>query len=322
MATITLGVGTSHSPQCSTPGELWDLHAQRDRANPILDFPELIRKAKPDLAQELSMSVWQQKDQDCQAAIAHLAMAIDKTQPDVLIVLGDDQNELFGDDNRGAFGIYWGDTMEDIPPPIESYHPSIRPSYWARHNPDGEIYPVASAMAKFLIEQLMVSEFDLSQSARQPKDGFLGHAFTFIRRRLTPNRVIPMIPIFINTYYPPNQPTVARCMSFGKALREAIDAYPEDINVCLIASGGLSHFVVDEEIDQHLLQAISTKDEHRLASIPNEKLISGTSEIRNWIATATALWDFQLEWQQYIPAYRSEAGTGMGMAFAIWEPPG
>ena len=36
MARIVLGLATSHSPQLSTPPELWPLHGERDKRNPEL----------------------------------------------------------------------------------------------------------------------------------------------------------------------------------------------------------------------------------------------------------------------------------------------
>ena len=48
---------------------------------------------------------------------------------------------------------------------------------------------------------------------------------------------------------------------------------------------------------------------------------SGTSETKNWITVAGILAETELEMNllDYVPSYRSEAGTGCGMAFASWE---
>ena len=86
-----------------------------------------------------------------------------------------------------------------------------------------------------------------------------------------------------------------------------------------MASGGWSHFVVDEEIDRLTLSALSEGRTRDLINLPIERLNSGTSEIRNWIAVGAALEDLELEWIDYIPCYRSEAGTGLGAAFAVWR---
>ena len=49
------------------------------------------------------------------------------------------------------------------------------------------------------------------------------------------------------------------------------------------------------------------------------QLESGNSEIRNWIATAGAVEHLAMKLVDYVPCYRSEAGSGVGMAFAVWQ---
>jgi aromatic ring-opening dioxygenase LigB subunit len=89
--------------------------------------------------------------------------------------------------------------------------------------------------------------------------------------------------------------------------------------VAVVASGGLSHFVVDEELDRRVLDILSKRDVEAVAGLPREFLESGSSEIRNWIAAAGALERLEMRLVDYVPSYRSEAGTGVGMAFAVWE---
>ena len=54
-------------------------------------------------------------------------------------------------------------------------------------------------------------------------------------------------------------------------------------------------------------------------ALPTAKLESGNSEIRNWIATAGAVEHLTMQLVDYVPSYRSEAGSGVGMAFALWQ---
>jgi hypothetical protein len=89
--------------------------------------------------------------------------------------------------------------------------------------------------------------------------------------------------------------------------------------VLLVASGGLSHFVVDEELDQQLLDAIAGDDAAVLRAIPAERLQAGSSEIRNWIAVAGAMAGRELAYREYVPCYRTAAGTGCAMGFVRWE---
>ena len=127
------------------------------------------------------------------------------------------------------------------------------------------------------------------------------------------------MPVFVNTYYPPNVPSAARCHEFGRALRRAVESWPAPAKVAIIASGGLSHFVVDEELDHRVLDGIAGRDAGILGSLSRDQLRSGTSEILNWIVAAGALEDLAPTVLDYVPGYRTPAGTGAGMAFACWE---
>src|SRR5436305_14670131 len=103
------------------------------------------------------------------------------------------------------------------------------------------------------------------------------------------DEVIPNVPVFLNTYFPPNQPTMKRCYALGKALRPAVEAWDSDQTVALLASGGLSHFVIEEELDQQIIKGLRNKDEALLTSFPEARFNSGTSEIRNWVVVAGAM---------------------------------
>jgi hypothetical protein len=152
----------------------------------------------------------------------------------------------------------------------------------------------------------------------QPQGRSVGHAFTFVRLRLMTDRIIPMLPLMLNTYFPPNQPRAARCLALGRALRTAIESWPEPLRVGIVASGGLSHFVVDEQLDRKVLTAIKSGRNDELGEIAESDLQSGSSEIKNWIVAAGALEALTFQLVDYVPGYRTAAGTGCGMAFATW----
>ena len=105
----------------------------------------------------------------------------------------------------------------------------------------------------------------------------------------------------------------------GRAIRQAVEAWAPAKRVGILGSGGLSHFFVDEELDRHVLDLLAKKDGEALSALPAAKLESGNSEIRNWIATAGAVEHLEMKLVDYVPSYRSEAGTGVGMAFAVWQ---
>jgi hypothetical protein len=68
-----------------------------------------------------------------------------------------------------------------------------------------------------------------------------------------------------------------------------------------------------------VLEACERRDRETLASLPVSKPNSGSSDIRNWITVAGAAEHLRTEWQDYVPCYRSLAGTGCGMGFAVWK---
>ena len=57
----------------------------------------------------------------------------------------------------------------------------------------------------------------------------------------------------------------------------------------------------------------------KLGGLPREKMNSGNSEIRNWIVVAGATEQFDMDLIDYVPYYRSPAGTGCAMGFAKWR---
>ena len=83
----------------------------------------------------------------------------------------------------------------------------------------------------------------------------------------------------------------------------------------------LSHAVIDEDLDWAALNAMVAKDADKLRSLPVEKLIRGTSEIRNRVVAAGALEHLDMTIVDYVPYYRSPAGTGCAGGFAYWPRP-
>jgi len=140
-----------------------------------------------------------------------------------------------------------------------------------------------------------------------------------VLRRVKDNKYLKCSPVVVLTTTDDAQ-EIKRCYALGKGLRQAIEAWDSNQRVAIIASGGLSHFVIEEELDQHIIEGLKNKDESKLTDLPNIRFNSGTSEIRNWIVVAGAMADNGLEMNliDYQPCYRSEAGTGCAMGFAEW----
>lgn len=329
MADIVLGIGTSHSPLLNSPAEDYPKHAQIDASGrKLLDrqgrqvtYGDLLAQADPSIKDQIEHKVLEERSARCTANIERVAKTIEDAKLDALIIVGDDQHEQFLDDNIPAILIYSGETIENNPLRMDE----DAPQFWRHarsqyHEAEGpRDYPVAAKLSLHLVNELMERGFDISHAKKLGREHGEGHAFGFVHRRLMPNKVVPIVPLALNTYFPPNQPRPRRCYQLGQALAAAVRTMPTDQRVGILASGGLSHFTVDETLDRLVLDACKHKDSEALSTIPTEKLNSGSSEIRNWITAAGACERLDTVWQEYIPCYRSAAGTGCGMGFAVWQ---
>jgi hypothetical protein len=329
MADIVIGVASSHTPQLSSGVDMWPDHALRDQRYQLLGkdaefhtYEEMLAEATPEMARELEPGVWKSKYQRAQTAIESLSAALAAAGADVALVIGDDQRELFIDDGIPAFACFTGAELFDMAPDVETFAKlpkGIQAAYWAVHGQEKAVHPVARELSAHIAERLALADFDLTVFTRQPAGRTLGHAFTFPRYRLGLPATTPIVPVFVNTYYPPNVPSAARCYALGGELRRAVETWALDARVAVIASGGLTHFVIDEDLDRGVLNSIATKDAAGLAGIPRGKLRSGNSEILNWVTAAAVLERLTPTVLDYVPGYRTPAGTGTGMAFARWD---
>lgn len=317
MAEIVLGMATSHSPQLSIRAKDWDYLLKKDETDPRLDYPSLVKRAKPGLEAELTPEKFRQRDEACLKAVKDLGDALREAKADVVVVLGDDQHEQFHDDNMPMFAIYHGKSL-----PVVT-HTGRNPAGWKNAEEKGWCetapeYETETALAEHLIRALSAAEFDIARCSKLRPEIGVGHAFSFLYRRVLPGSKLPMVPVMVNTYFPPNQPTPKRCYAFGRAVRQAIEAWDSPKRVAIMASGGLSHVVIDEEIDQMVIDGLKNKNPEALFRLPRERLWGGTSEILNWVALAGAMEDRELKYFEYVTTYRSPAATGCGMGFAYW----
>jgi 3-O-methylgallate 3,4-dioxygenase len=328
MAEIVLGIGSSHSPLLLMEPAGWLARGRQDVTNPLLrdfdgtkiTYEEVLARTDQNwIARELRLDVMEARHVANQKAIAQLSKTLDAANPDLVIVLGDDHKEVFLDDNMPALSIYWGDNLPYKPQKALAWRwePELKTDLW--YWEDEREYPVASAYALRLIDNLINNEFDVAHSQYlRPSQG-MSHSFGYYYRRVMADRVYPIIPISVNTYWPPNQVPPGRAYHFGQAVRRAVESWPDDVRVAVVATGGLSHFLVDEELDKMFLDVLASKNGERYAQLPINKLQSGNSELRCWSALAGAVDHLDMQLLDYVPCYRSIAGTGCGMAFASWS---
>ena len=120
MARLVAGFGSSHSPMLAAQAEDWvdGAFVGRDRARQFVDFDgrpcrydDLLASAPADAAARIDAPVLRQRHANVQAAIARLRDDIAAAKLDALIVIGDDQEELFDHSNMPAIGVYYGETI-------------------------------------------------------------------------------------------------------------------------------------------------------------------------------------------------------------------
>ncbi|MCU1337306.1 MAG: Extradiol ring-cleavage dioxygenase, class enzyme subunit [Bryobacterales bacterium] len=335
MARITFGLGTSHGPMLSIPPEYWQDRVSFDRENPrhfyqgkTYNFNQMVELHKnANLAEQITPEVSLERHTRCQNAIRQLADFFDQHRPDIAVVVGNDQMEIFTDQHVPAFAVFWGDHVEGHPRSPEflaKLNPAVARAEADRTPPVHTDYPCSPELGKHVIESVIADGFDVSQLTKLPTveigSNAVPHAYGFVYRRIMRDKVPMQVPVFVNTFYPPNQPPAGRCFDFGRALARAITSWPGDTKVAFIASGGMTHFVLDESLDHELLDAMQAGDAAKLASVPENMFQAGTSEIKNWIVVAGVMAEAGLKMNlvDYVPCYRSEAGTGSAMGFARW----
>ncbi len=320
----------------SVPSEYWPDRVPFDKANarhPFkgkdYTFDQMVELRKDQsVADQSAPDVRQERYQTCQNAIRKLGDIFEAVRPDVAVVVGNDQMEVFTSEQVPAFAIFWGPYVEGIPRTEEflaKLPPGIARAELDRTPAEYTQWPCVPELGRHLIEQATSAGFDVTQLKKLPT-GEIGsnaapHAYGFVYRRIMRDKVPPNVPVFVNTFYPPNQPSAARCFQLGRTLGRAVAAWPSDQTVAVIASGGLSHFVIDESFDHDVINALERGDGKALSGIPEPMFQAGTSEIKNWIVAAGMMAEAGLGMTMvdYVPCYRSEAGTGSGMGFAYWR---
>jgi aromatic ring-opening dioxygenase catalytic subunit (LigB family) len=299
VAKIVGALATSHAPQLIMPALKWQ------------DLPTRVKgpfHPKQGIEAELTDVAKLDKEARCRQALATLRDQLAIWRPDAVIVVGDDQHENVLDDNQPPFLIYMAEETDA----------TLHFLYLGDKAEDQmKRYRVAASLARNLLDGLMARDFDPAWSTANREETGLGHAFGRALDFLMPERDVPIVPIMVNTYYPP-APSAKRCFAFGEALRQVVESLPDSGRVVLIASGGLSHTKIDEDLDAAFIAALKARDHAYLASMPSDRLVEGTSEIRNWIITAGAM-PGGATMIDYVPCYRNDQGVGCAMGFAIWH---
>lgn len=339
MAEIVLGIGCAHTPQLHTLARDWDIRAERDRKDGVpmwwkgrkLPYAELAElRADENIAAELGMATRQAALDASFAAIDRLHAAYVAANPDVVVIVGNDQHEIFSD-MVPAFTVIAADEIANLPRTDEQkarLPVGIEISDHG-HLPDQQtVYPGHRPLGLHLAKGLTQSGFDVTICHKKPtvqgtKSLLYGmpHAYGFLYKNIMRDEIRPHVPVDVNCWYYDNSPSAARCHDFGTALADAIAGWDSGARVAILTTGGLTHFVVDPEWDARFLKAMADDDAAFLRGIPQQDLMAGTSECKSWIATSAAMTraGLAMEVIDYQRLYRTKGGTGSSCGFVQWR---
>jgi protocatechuate 4,5-dioxygenase beta chain len=255
--------------------------------------------------------------QRIEAGLAALRGVLQAYRPDALLMIGDDQGDMFDDANNPTFSVYTGEE------PL-----------WGRSARDAYDVPVAERtklvfrphveLSRHLLQGLVERDFDVASLNRfdprgNPVRG-VSHMVSNLVPEVDPALAIPLVCVFVNEYYPP-LPSAARCARLGEAIADILRDRPE--RVAIYASGGLSHYPgmfnagwIDQPLDRWILERLARNDvpalEH-LFTYDSDWMRSGTGEVRAWISVAAAM-RRPATVVDYVPAHCTQTGCG----FVYW----
>ena len=307
MGQIVVGGAQSRSPLQRTDPSGWAELGERDKnSRNLIDldgsqmtYEQVLSRAPASMANEATQEKFESRFRAAQLATQQIRQAFVSANPSAVVMVGDDENEIYTDDaTRPKLAIYRGKTL-----------------VWG---PEGTEYPVAVEFTDHVIAHLRNSGYAVEVLESIPAGRRTPHGFGQTWTDLLP-KVIPLVPIMVNVHSPVNQTTPRESYELGREVRKAIKTWSGDQEVAVSTNGGLSVGIVRADLDQQYLEAMRKRDVAQLESLPNKWIRGSQGEIYNWIGAAGALEGLSMRIVDYIPGYRSVAGTGCGLSFAVWS---
>ncbi len=155
------------------------------------------------------------------AYFARVRAQLDEARPDVLVMFDSDHLNTFFLDNLPVFSV--GVAARTSGP--NDGTPGLAPVELA----------VPEPMAAHVRNACLDADFDVALSQEFTVD----HSILVPLHYLRPAADLPLLPVFINGLVAP-LPAAQRCRLLGAAVRDAIDAWPDDLRVAVVASGSFS----------------------------------------------------------------------------------
>ena len=229
---------------------------------------------------------------------------IRKTDPDVIILVYNDHASAFSLEIIPTFAL---GCAAEFPIADEGWGP--RPVPAVKGHPE---------LAAHIAQSLILDEFDLTIVNRMDVDHGLTVPLSLMYGQ-PKEWPCPVIPLAVNVVqYPP--PTGRRCYHLGRAIRKAVDAFDQDLEVVIFGTGGMSHQLqgpraglINKEFDARFLDAIA-RDPAALTRIPHVEYLreagSEGIELVMWLVMRGALDDEVEEVHRFyhVPASNTAVG--------------
>jgi len=160
---------------------------------------------------------------DCETAryFAQQRAALEALKPDLLVMFDTDHLNTFFFDNLPVFAIGETESFTGACDEVRS-----APIYTVKSNP---------ALAAHIRRGCVEAGFDPAVSQKFAVD----HSVIVPLHFLTPQMQVPVIPFWIGGHVPP-LPSARRCYELGRAVRKAIESFPQDLRVVTMGSGSIS----------------------------------------------------------------------------------
>jgi 3-O-methylgallate 3,4-dioxygenase len=307
MAKIVIGGAQSRSPLQRTEPSRWAELGERDKNSRnlydldgnALTYDQVLSSAGPSMRAEVTPEKFEERYRAAQRATEKIRQAFAAANLSAVVMIGDDENEVYTDDaTRPKLAIYRGRTL-----------------VWG---PGTTEYPIAVEFTDHVIAHLRDVGYAPEVLDAIPEGKRVPHGFGQLWTDLLPT-VKPLVPIMVNVHSPVNQTTPQESYELGRQVRRAIETWTGDRDVAVATNGGLSIGVLREDLDRRYLEAMRNRDLDMLTSLPSKWIRGSQGEIYNWIGAAGALEGLNMRIVDYIPSYRSPAGTGAGLGFALWS---
>tara|TARA_R110000803_G_scaffold210336_1_gene281840 strand:- start:16082 stop:16930 length:849 start_codon:yes stop_codon:yes gene_type:complete len=206
-----------------------------------------------------------------------------ENKPDVVILIYNDHASAFDMNLIPTFAI---GCAEEFHPADEGWGP--RPVPVVKNNPD---------LAWHIAQSLILDEFDMTIINKMDVDHGLTVPLSAMFGQPT-EWPVKVIPIAVNVVTYP-VPSGNRCWMLGQAIARAVESYPEDLNVQIWGTGGMSHQLqgpraglINQEWDKRFLDDL-TADPQRLRNIPAIEYLRETGsegiEMVMWLVMRGAL---------------------------------